>query len=179
MFSGMFSDPSENTSKTFFENIENMPKTPMKTMRKHPEKRNEPLPKTYFSPPYRMKCPSGRSSALSSEVKKNAAPHRTPTAIPWTTRLPPERTVPYGVGELHEVVFEPPGWQGQGTTVVLGIPRGRVAPRLCCRREAGCDDQPSDQEHKRQTLDPLRLQTGDRIQRRLCCFCAIALSRPR
>jgi hypothetical protein len=45
-----------------------------------------------------------------------------PTLPPWTTRLDPEHTRRYGVGELHEVVFEPPGWKGNGTTVVLGIP---------------------------------------------------------
>jgi hypothetical protein len=40
----------------------------------------------------------------------------------WTTREPPELTRPYGVEELHTVVFAPRGWLGKGTTVSLGIP---------------------------------------------------------
>jgi hypothetical protein len=41
---------------------------------------------------------------------------------PWTTRLDPKHTASYGVGELHQVCFEPPSWAGKGTTIVLGIP---------------------------------------------------------
>jgi hypothetical protein len=40
----------------------------------------------------------------------------------WTTRVDPECTRPYGVGEVHAVFFLPEGWCGKGPTVGLGLP---------------------------------------------------------
>jgi hypothetical protein len=40
----------------------------------------------------------------------------------WTTRLDPKLTRTYGVEELHDVCFAPPGWPGKGAAVSLGIP---------------------------------------------------------
>ena len=40
----------------------------------------------------------------------------------WTTRLLPELTSQYGVGELHNVWFVPKGWPGKGPAVSLLIP---------------------------------------------------------
>ena len=40
----------------------------------------------------------------------------------WTTRIDPSLTRQYGVEELHNVCFEPPGWPGKGPTVNLLIP---------------------------------------------------------
>jgi hypothetical protein len=43
-------------------------------------------------------------------------------AAAWTTRLDPQYTTMFGVGELHNVMFEPPGWPGKGPIVSLLIP---------------------------------------------------------
>lgn len=40
----------------------------------------------------------------------------------WTTRVEPERTRSFGVGELHSVLFAPLGWPGRGPVVGLLIP---------------------------------------------------------
>ncbi len=44
------------------------------------------------------------------------------TFSPWTTRVDPVRTRPFGVEELHNVYFEPDGWPGKGDVVALLIP---------------------------------------------------------
>ena len=43
-------------------------------------------------------------------------------SAPWTTRLEPELTRPFGVEELHNVCFEPINWPGKGTVVSLLVP---------------------------------------------------------
>jgi hypothetical protein len=40
----------------------------------------------------------------------------------WTTRADPAHTRRFGVEELHQAFFEPPGWPGKGAMVSLGVP---------------------------------------------------------
>lgn len=44
----------------------------------------------------------------------------------WTTRMPPERTEPFGVAELHVVYFLPNDWPGAGPTIGLQIPECKM-----------------------------------------------------
>lgn len=46
--------------------------------------------------------------------------------VVWNTRMPESYTATFGVGELHMLCFEPPGWRGAGETVTLGIPECEV-----------------------------------------------------
>jgi hypothetical protein len=44
----------------------------------------------------------------------------------WTTRVPPERTQPFGVAELHVVYFVPDDWLGAGPVIGLQIPECKM-----------------------------------------------------
>jgi hypothetical protein len=43
-------------------------------------------------------------------------------ASAWTTRVDPAHTRHFGVEELHNAYFAPPGWPGKGATVGLLVP---------------------------------------------------------
>jgi hypothetical protein len=49
----------------------------------------------------------------------------------WTTRVLPELTSQYGVGELHTVWLLPKGWPGKGPAVSLTLLHSTEAPLLC------------------------------------------------
>lgn len=44
----------------------------------------------------------------------------------WTTRVPPERTQPFGVAELHVAYFVPDDWLGAGPVIGLQIPECKM-----------------------------------------------------